>query len=48
MEGRQMIQIITALFCFTSLCQSFYCPFLAPAEFCKDPNAQDTKCEVSL
>ena len=48
MEGRQMIQIIAALFCFTSICQSFYLPGLAPVTFCKDSNPEDPKCEVSL
>ena len=48
MEERQMIQIITALFCFTSLCQSFYLPGLAPVAFCKDPVSKDAKCEVIL
>lgn len=43
-----MIQIIAALFCFTAVCQSFYLPGLAPVTFCQKPNAQDTKCEVSL
>ena len=44
-----MIQITTVYFySFTSTCQDYYHPLLAPVTFCKDPDAQDAKCEVSL
>ena len=43
-----MIQITTVFYSFTSTCQGYYHPLLAPVTFCKDPDAQDAKCEVSL